>query len=107
VTKKKNTRAPSSYYRKALGNGRSTPILFFIWECLSSKPDKRLKRAESLIKPWSPAFRSPSRLKQNAPWQISNGSKPHPGMLLGVKRDRRPSECFVVSDYPAGRTRVN
>ena len=66
---------PFSYYRKALGNGRSTPILFFIWECLSSKPDKKPKRKESLIKPWSPAFRNLSRPKQNAPSRISNGSK--------------------------------
>ena len=37
---------------------------------------------------------------------LQAGVKRHLGTLLGVKHDRRPSECFVVSDYPAGRTPV-
>jgi hypothetical protein len=58
---------PSSYKRKALGKDRSAPILFFIWECLSSKPNKRVKRVEPLIGLWPAAFRNLSPPKRNEP----------------------------------------
>src|SRR5262245_6334795 len=94
--KKRNTSAPSNYYRRALGREHSTPILSFISECLSSRLGKRPKRAESLIKLWSPDFRNPSRPKQNAPSRISNGSEIHIlGTRLGVGPTHARPECCM------------
>src|SRR5262249_16698079 len=67
VTKRKNIRGLSSYYRRALGNGRWTRIPFFILECLSSRPDKPSKPAEHLIKPWPLAFKTPAPARPNKP----------------------------------------
>jgi hypothetical protein len=58
---------PSNYYKKVSERKRSALILCFTWECLSSKPDKRPKRKECLIKPWSPAFKNRAPAKPNAP----------------------------------------
>ena len=57
--KRRNIRGLCSCYRKALDNGRSTPILFFISECPSSRPDRRPKRAERLIKLWPGVLQEP------------------------------------------------
>ena len=38
----------SNCYRRAVGNSHSMPILCFTWECLSSKPAKRLEARGAL-----------------------------------------------------------
>ena len=43
---------------------------------------------------------------KRAPGRSPAGVKRHLEHAPGVKHDRRPSECFVVLDYPAGRTPV-
>jgi hypothetical protein len=78
VRKEGITAGTSSYFRKPLGNGRSTPILFFTWECLSSKPAKRPKRVVPSIERWPAASRSLSRPKQNKPSRPCSGSRTTP-----------------------------
>ena len=64
---KRNIRAPSSCYRKALGNGRSTPILFLSGNVSAPSQTKGRSARSRLIKLWSPAFRNLFATEANTP----------------------------------------